>query len=135
MEKDYGNRIELLRVARLELLRLHKNLVDFEREIYERENGRVSSGSFLQLLLNEKRFNWLRVFSQLIVEIDESFDLDDGIDSEMTENYLNQIHKLVYFEGVGEEFRSKYKNALQSDVEILSKHSEIKKLLSDKEGT
>ncbi|HSK70790.1 MAG TPA: hypothetical protein VK892_03775, partial [Pyrinomonadaceae bacterium] len=62
MEKDYGKRIELLRTARLELLRLHKNLVDYEREIYERENGRVSSGSFLQLLLNEKRFNWLRVF-------------------------------------------------------------------------
>lgn len=135
MEKDYGKRIELLRTARLELLRLHKNLVDFEREIYERENGRVSSGSFLQLLLNEKRFNWLRAFSQLIVEIDERFDLDDGIDMEMTENYLKQIHKLVNFEVADEEFRSNYKNALQADVQILSKHTEIKKLLSEKEGT
>ena len=135
MEKDYGNRIELLRAVRLEMLRLHKNLVDFEREIYERENGRVSSGSFLQLLLNGKRFNWLRVFSQLIVEIDERFDLDDGIDREMTENYLNQISKLVNFEVADEEFSSNYKNALQSDVRILSKHTEIKKLLSDKEGT
>jgi hypothetical protein len=135
MEIDYRNRIELLRGARLELLRLHKKLVDFEREVYEGENGQISGGTFLQLLLNDKRFNWLRVFSQLIVEIDESFDLDDGIDREMTENYLNQIQKLVHFEGGDDEFRAKYKNALQSDVEVLSKHTEIKKMLSDKKGT
>lgn len=131
MKTDYKNEIELLRQIRLELLRLHKNLVDFEREVYEKLNGQISSGQFLQLLLADKNFDWMRVFSQLIVEIDERFDLDDGISREMAENYLEQIHKILHFEGVDDEFERKYQNALQSDMEILGKHTEIKTLLSE----
>lgn len=131
MKIDYENEIELLRQTRSELLKLHKNLVDFERGVYERINGQVTSGQFLQLLLTDKNFDWMRVFSQLIVEIDERFDLDDGISREMAVNYLEQIHKILKFEDVDDEFGRKYQNALQSDVEILGKHTEIKKLLSE----
>lgn len=131
MKKDYKNEIELLRQTRLELLRLHKNLVDFERELYERANGQISSGQFLNLLLTDKNFDWMRVFSQMIVEIDEKFDLDDGISREMAENYIEQIRKILHFEGVDEEFGRRYQNALQSNLEILEKHTEIKKLISE----
>ena len=40
---------ELLKNARNLLLKLHKDLVDFERESYEMFNGKVSSGQFLNL--------------------------------------------------------------------------------------
>ncbi|HEX5645856.1 MAG TPA: hypothetical protein VFX56_02700, partial [Nitrospira sp.] len=54
------------------LLRLHKALLDDERVSYERVHGRISSnGEFLQLVLNDAWFAWLRPLSQVIAKFDE----------------------------------------------------------------
>ena len=74
---------EKLRYARNILLSLHKSLIDFERAGYERIHGRLNAGQFLNVLLEDESFVWLRKFSMLIVEIDEMFDLKDGITDEM----------------------------------------------------
>ena len=43
------------------LLRLHKTLLDSERAAYERDVARITStGQFLQLVLNDPWFQWLR---------------------------------------------------------------------------
>lgn len=121
----------LLKEARLKLLQLHKLFVDLERGNYERQNGQVSSGQFLNLLVNDANFQWLRKFSILIVEVDEMFDLDDGFTEGMVEKYLSQISNLVNLELADEEFENKYKNFMQENTEIAANHSEIKKLLSE----
>ncbi len=59
-----------LRLQRLRrgLLRLHKVLLDGERERYEQVFGRVaSSGALLQLVIHDEQFAWLRSISELIV--------------------------------------------------------------------
>lgn len=122
---------ENLRAARLYLLQLHKLLIDFERSNFESQFGAQSSGRFLQLLLSDEKFEWLRVFSKLIVRIDENLELDDGITQEMIENYLSEIKNIIYLDDVGEEFKLKYQNALQENIEILGKHSDLKNFLSD----
>ncbi len=122
----------LLKEARLKLLQLHKLFVDMERVNYERQNGQVSSGQFLNLLVNDASFQWLRKFSILIVEIDEMFDLDDGFTEAMVEKYISQINNLVNLELADEEFENKYKNFMQNNSEIAAKHSEIKQLLFEK---
>lgn len=129
MEQDFQNKLEKLRRLRMELLRIHKLLVDFEREKHEREFGPVTSGGFLQLLLNDEKFSWLRVFSQLIVEIDEAFDLNDGMTPEMEQGFLQRIRGLFNFELADADFSEKYQNALQTNVDVLSKHTEIKQML------
>ena len=54
------------------LLRLHKALLDDERVSYERVHGRIpSNGAFLQLVLGDAWFAWLRPLSQLMVKLDE----------------------------------------------------------------
>jgi len=58
---------------RLILLNLHKALLDSERTSYEISHGAVASPSaFLQLLINDPSFQWLRPITTLIVQIDET---------------------------------------------------------------
>ena len=132
LQKNYEAKISLLKEARLQILRLHKLLIDLERSDFETENGQISSSQFLNLLLNERNFQWLRRFSTLIVDIDEMLDLDDGYTEDMIEKYIAQIRKLVNFDSGDDEFAVKYKNYLQINPDVAVKHSEIRKLLGGK---
>lgn len=127
--KNFATKVTLLKQARLQLLQLHKLFVDAERSDFEKQNGQVSSGQFLNLLVNDENFQWLRKFSILIVNIDEMFDLDDGFAESMVEKYLSQIHNLINLESADAEFEDKYKNFMQGNSEIAVKHSNLKKLL------
>jgi len=132
MEKqveEFETKVTLLKTTRLQLLQLHKLLVDIERENYENENGQITSGQFLNLLVNDENFSWLRKFSILIVEIDEMLDLDDGYTENMVEKYLSQIRSLINFDLVDVEFENNYKKSLQLNTDVAAKHSEIKQLL------
>ncbi len=133
MEKqliDYEQKLSLLKEARLELLKLHKLLVDIEREIYEKDNGKITSGQFLNLLVNDSNFSWLRKFSTLIVEIDEMLDLDDGYTENMIEKQFFQMRSLLNLEIADEDFKTKYQSVLQNNSEIAGKHSELKNILT-----
>src|SRR5579863_4314049 len=55
------------------LLRWHKSLLDIERAAYERDVARITStGQYLQLVLDDPWFAWLREISQFIVIVDET---------------------------------------------------------------
>ena len=57
------------------LLKLHKVLLDSERDAYDHNISRItSSGQLLDLVLNDPFFAWLRELSQFIVLIDETLD-------------------------------------------------------------
>ncbi len=122
----------LLKEARLQLLKLHKILVDNERETFEKNNGQVTSGHFLNVLINDKNFEWLKKFSSLIVQIDEMFDLDDGVSANMIEDQLLQMKNLLELTNSDDEFRAKFTKVLQDDPEIQDKHQQLIKILSRK---
>jgi len=135
MEKqveEFETKVTLLKTTRLQLLQLHKLLVDIERENYENENGQITSGQFLNLLVNDENFSWLRKFSILIVEIDEMLDLDDGYTEQMIEKQFSQMRNLLDLANSDDDFKTKYQNTLQSNSEVAGKHGELKKLLADK---
>jgi hypothetical protein len=121
---------EKLRYARNILLSLHKTLIDFERTTFERVNGQMNAAQFLNVLLEDENFAWLRKFSMLIVEIDEMFDLNDGISNEMIRLNLSKISELVSMEGPDEFFRAKYRHALQNDSDAAGDHAKLQGLLS-----
>jgi hypothetical protein len=55
------------------LLNLHKALLDSERTSYEITHGTIASpAAFLQLLINDPAFSWLKPITSLIVAIDEA---------------------------------------------------------------
>jgi hypothetical protein len=121
----------LLKEARFQLLKLHKLLVDSERAVYEHGNGQVTSGQFLNVLINDKDFQWLKKFSNLIVEIDEMFDLDDGVSLEMIESYLLKMKELLELNENDDDFKNKYTKVLQYNSEIEGKHQQLKIFLSE----
>ena len=121
--------IELLKAGRDQLLSLHKSLVDFERALYEGMYGKVTSGKFLTLLLEDGQFAWLRRFSVLIVDIDEMFAQKDGFTEEAVQVHLSKMRELAAMESGDEVFLAKYQGALQQDMDASSKHGELRKLL------
>ena len=126
-----NSKIQLLKESRLKLLRLHKLLVDIERENFENLNGKVSSGHYLNLLVNDSNFEWLRKFSTLIAEIDEMLDLDDGCSINMINKHLSQMRNLLDAETIDEDFNKKFKNLLQVNFEVSEKRKEIVKIISE----
>lgn len=120
----------LLKEGRNLLLQLHKMLVDFERENYEMINGRLTSGQFLNLLLEDPGFAWLKEFSNLIVVIDEMFSQKDGFEQSAVDAKLERLRDLVALTHVDDTFRAKYQYALQENVEIAGKLGELKALLA-----
>lgn len=126
-----NSRILLLKESRLKLLRLHKLLVDTERENFENLNGKISNGHYLNLLVNDSNFEWLRKFSTLIVEIDEMLDLDDGYTINMIDKHLSQMGDLLDAETTDKDFNKKFKNILLVNSEVADKREEIVRLISE----
>jgi len=120
---------DVLMESRNLLLKLHKSLVDQERSTYETFHGKTSSTDFLNLLLNDEDFEWLRRFSTLIVDIDEMFAQKEAFSDEAVDAHLKRTRELLAMAGEDDYFRSKYQLALQNDLEAASLHAEIKRVL------
>ncbi|MCB1025692.1 MAG: hypothetical protein KDB79_14945 [Acidobacteria bacterium] len=130
MSVEFSQREIRLKKIRDLFLKFHKVLMDAERAKYEEENGAVSSGKFLEMLLGDPKFAWLRTLSTLIVRIDESFDLDDGLSSDMVDGYFEEIGNLFDESEEYQEFKLKLKDALPENPEANRIGSEILELLS-----
>jgi hypothetical protein len=124
-------RKEILKDGRNSLLKLHKSLLDHERAIYEGINGPVNAGQFLNILLEDPDFAWLRKFSTLIVEIDELFDQKDAVTDEAVEIHITKLRDLISMKEEDESFRAKYQAALQRDIDAAAHQGTLKELLSD----
>lgn len=120
---------ELLKSARDILLKLHKSMVDLEREMYEGIHGKQTPGQFLNLLLEDEDMAWLRKFSMLIVEIDEMFDLKEGIEPAMIDANLVKVRELVAMAETDDYFKAKYQFSLTRSPNAAMLHSELKSLL------
>ena len=124
------NNTELLKESRKLLLGLHKSLVDFERSIYERMHGTQTSGQFLNVLIEDQDFAWLRKISTLIVDIDEMFSQKDAFADNAVETHLSKLRELITMKTEDQEFVAKYRGALQQDLDAAAKQAELKRLLS-----
>ena len=122
---------ERLKNARNILLKLHKSMLDLERDMHEGIHGKLNAGEFLNLLLEDEDFSWLRQFSMLIVEIDEMFDLKADKTPEMIDANLKKVRELVEMTEPDEYFRAKYQFALQRDANAAGLHSQLKKILTE----
>lgn len=118
MDKQFKSLEVGIKQARNSLLRLHKALMDWDRARYEAQHGATTPGQFLEMLLSEPRFEWLRVLSMLIVRIDEAFDLDDGVSMEMLDGFRQEISD-IFDENSGEygDFQKRFAEALPLIVE------------------
>ncbi len=118
-----------LRTARQGMLRVHRLLLEMERVELERTRGRLAPNEYLQAVLNEPEFAWLRPASQLIVQIDEV--LDDAerenapVSGEVTASLLAQVRALFTPVPPTTSFAARYLQMLQRHPDVVFAHRDL----------
>jgi len=121
---------EQLRSVRGVLLSLHKTLLDYEREAFEREQGKISNSyEFLNLVMSDPWFAWLRRLSELIVEMDELLASRESPRESTGSALISQSQILLTPLESGDEFQRKYFAAMQQSPEVVLAHAEFAKSL------
>lgn len=118
---------ERLKGLRTSMLRLHKMLLDAERDRYQDVHGRKLGGQeLLKLVLHDEWFAWLRPMSGLVVRIDE---LLEAVDDPATETdgaaLLQEARNMLQAEEDAEGFRGNYHQALQRDPAVVMAHAAV----------
>lgn len=112
------------------LLRLHKALLDDERVSYERVHGRIpSNGAFLQLVLGDAWFAWLRPLSLLMAQLDELSETKKASSTVEIAALLASLRRLLTPTEEGEGFGKQYHDALQREPEVVLAHAAVRALL------
>lgn len=106
---------ERLEAARMALLRIHRLLLDVERARYEKARGRIPNNTtFLQLVINDPWFDWLRPMAQLVLLIDErTSDKDAPISSPEARALYDRARGLLRPDPEGDAFQRLYAQAVQ----------------------
>jgi hypothetical protein len=106
---------ERLEVARTLLLKVHRALLEAERVRYEKARGRIANNSaFLQLVINDPWFDWLRPMAQMVLLIDErASDRKSPLGEEEGRALLDRARDLLRADPEGDSFQRLYADALQ----------------------
>ena len=122
--------VQRLGEVRTALLRLHKILLDHERQAYEQAHGKIeNSYGYLSLVMNDPWFAWLRHLSELIVQIDELLDAREGASENTATALIEQSRMLLTPNEAGPEFQRKYFASVQASPDVVLAHAEFARLL------
>ena len=111
------------------LLTLHKALLDSERTSYELVHGTiVSPAAFLQLLINDNWFAWLRPVTTLLVQIDETLAAKNPPASEhQLEQLIADTRALLSPSREANGFWKRYSGVVQRDPGVAVLHEQLEK--------
>lgn len=109
-----------LETARTNLLRVHRALLAVERLRYEKVRGRVANNSaFLQLVISDPWFDWLRPMAQLVLMIDErTSDKKAILGQTEAQALLDRANGLLRADSEGDAFQRLYYDAVQASPEL-----------------
>jgi len=117
------------------LLELHKALLDSERTQYEILHGPIKSpAAFLQLLIGDEKFAWLRPATTLIVQVDEALAAKKPPATQPElEQLRNDIRALFSPSTDGDGFWKRYATVIQRDPAVakLQKQMEARLISGD----
>ncbi len=116
------------------LIDLHRELLMLEAKALEGESGRkVSPYELLHASLNNPSFSWLRLMSEMIVNIDTIIDETPKLSGKEANWVSNEVLNLIEKPqgAVQSEFWQKYSHHLSANPDIIMKHSRVKEVLKD----
>lgn len=112
------------------LLEQHKLLLDRERAVYESINGPIDGpGTFLNLVLGDPHFVWLRRISMLVAEIDESLSRRSQAGQPDAEALISRTRELMRPRENGEDFQVRYWRAVQESPDVVILQCRLESLL------
>lgn len=124
--------VDELRALRLPLLALHKEVLATERASLEQVHGPLSGAQFLQIVSDRLRYGWLQPFSELILALEDTVDLDgDDPEAEIAtpEELLDRARELLLPPKEGTPFGRRYLSLMQREPALVLRHAEVAKLL------
>jgi hypothetical protein len=114
-------------------LRLHKTLLDGAKTEYEAKNGRIAGANqYLQLVLDDPHFAWLRKMSSLIALIDEAVSVRRPASEEEAQALFNEARMLLNFEDADADFNDKFQTSLQKNSDAVLSYNDALKFTSEK---
>jgi hypothetical protein len=126
---------ETLQQLRDKLLDLHKTVIEFERERYEKTVGAIQSPyHFLQLVTRDPWFAWLHPLSQIIVAIDEAVEEKEPLTENMADALQTQARALLVADENAAGFSGHYFVALQQDPQVVMAHAAVINLIGRKKS-
>ena len=122
---------ERLTELRQRLLALHKALLDSERTSYEIVHGTIPSpAAFLQLLIHDNWFAWLKPVTSLLVEIDETLAAKKPpATARDFERLINDTRALLSPSREANGFWKRYSGAIQRDPGVAVLHRDMEERL------
>ena len=126
---DFRTRLKSLRDG---LLHLHKSLLELERASYERDVAPITStGQYLNLVLDDPAFQWLRELSAFVVMIDETLaQKAPPAAEEDAERLIAQARALLSPSEEGIGFARAYFEILQRDAAAVLAHRDMLQVMS-----
>ena len=114
-------------------LRLHKTLLDGAKTEYEAKNGRIAGANqYLQLVLDDPHFAWLRKMSSLIALIDEAVSVRRPASEEEAQALFNEARMLLNFEDADADFNDKFQTSLQKNSDAVLSYNDALKRTTEK---
>jgi len=132
MNKELENNDKLIDETRQKLkslskafLRLHKTLLEGAKAEYEAKNGAIAGANqYLQLVLDDPHFAWLRKMSSLIALIDEAVSVRRSATETEANALLIQAKNLLDFADTDKNFNDKFQTALQKNPDAVIVHND-----------
>ena len=126
---DFRTRLKTLRDG---LLRLHKSLLELERAAYERDVAPITNtGQYLNLVLDDPAFQWLRELSAFIVMIDETLaQKAPPATEEDAERLIAQARGLLSPSEEGIGFGRRYFEIMQREAAAVLAHRDMLRVMN-----
>lgn len=122
--------VQRMKEVRNALLRLHKTLLEHERQGYEKAHGKIANSyEYLNLVMHNPWFAWLRLLSELIVQIDELLDARESSSEGTAAALIDEARILLTPNEAGPEFHQKYFASVQESPEVVLAHAEFARVL------
>lgn len=129
MTAPVDHKAELTKITQL-LLRVHKSLLQFQKEKYEAQNDKqLSPYDVLHLSMSHEDFDWLKKITSLVVRMDESLDDENTVVAELHQSVLTEVHSLFDQSEMYADFKSKLMVAQSRDPVLVTQVLELKKFI------
>jgi hypothetical protein len=110
------------------LAELHRALLDAERREMERETGRLSPGAYLQMLINDPRFAWLRPVGRMVATLDDkmhqSRKAGAAVNNDEVEKLCDQVAGVLAIR-TRLEAGYRYRDLMQREPDVVVAHAAV----------
>lgn len=129
MTAPENHKAALTKITQL-LLRVHKSLLQFQKEKYEAQNDKqLSPYDVLHLSMSHEDFDWLKKITSLVVRMDESLDDEKTVVADLHRSVVTEVHSLFDESEMYADFKAKLMVAQSRDPMLVVQVLELKKFI------